>query len=399
MCSACLSADAWDQAERIVITHADVHAAEARRRRGDRRPILPALTAAAGVALAVTSIVALTALFRAQPLRGLDDILADLEATARTATLWGLASFAVGALALWRQRRVGADAGRAIWARRLLLTLHLSAVAAGGIVAAGAGLHWAGYANPATVQHLTMPALSTGAQGLDLASGSLHMARIAQATVVVIAPDAEGNARQPAIGTGVVVDRDPGGASIATCVHVAMPYTSAAAPRDLDAAVPVWIQLADGRSALGRVTWAAPPPVDVALVRIEIDAPPEPVPMSPATDGMGPGAAVMFVPNPYRDGWMIHHGEVERRRTHDTAAGSYALLYTDLPVQPGDSGSGLFDGAGRLIGLNTWTRINQDGPRGISLPSETLRALIDLMGRDPDDRAHDAPFGAHTDTR
>jgi len=57
-------------------------------------------------------------------------------------------------------------------------------------------------------------------------------------------------------------------------------------------------------------------------------------------------------------------------------AGTYDLLFTDLPVIPGDSGSGLFDGEGRLVGLNTWTRLGEGGAHGISLPSETMQVLV-----------------------
>ena len=56
------------------------------------------------------------------------------------------------------------------------------------------------------------------------------------------------------------------------------------------------------------------------------------------------------------------------------------LAFTDLPVTFGDSGSGLYDARGHLVGLNTWTRIGGDGPsQGISLPSETMRGLVDAI--------------------
>jgi S1-C subfamily serine protease len=75
-----------------------------------------------------------------------------------------------------------------------------------------------------------------------------------------------------------------------------------------------------------------------------------------------------------------------RRERHETPAGAFSLLFTDLPVQPGDSGSGLFDAFGRLIGLNTWTRVGPGGPQGISLPSDTMRAIADAVDRGEIDR-------------
>ena len=86
-----------------------------------------------------------------------------------------------------------------------------------------------------------------------------------------------------------------------------------------------------------------------------------------------------FVPNPFRSGWMVHHGKVLKRESHRTPAGEYSLIYTSLPVQPGDSGTGLFDSLGRLVGLNTWTHIEEGGPKGISLPSNTMERIVEKM--------------------
>ena len=51
-----------------------------------------------------------------------------------------------------------------------------------------------------------------------------------------------------------------------------------------------------------------------------------------------------------------------------------------MPVTHGDSGSGLFDAEGNLVGLNTWTHVRDDGPsQGISLPSSTMHALVEAI--------------------
>jgi serine protease Do len=130
------------------------------------------------------------------------------------------------------------------------------------------------------------------------------------------------------------------------------------------------------------VRWTAAPPLDVAVVEVPLADPPAPVTISPDASSLAPGASVMFVPNPYRDGWKVISGELRRREPHRTPAGTYELLYTDLPVIPGDSGSGLFDARGQLVGLNTWTRPGAHGDaEGISLPSETMRTLVDAIAR------------------
>jgi S1-C subfamily serine protease len=222
-------------------------------------------------------------------------------------------------------------------------------------------------------QYTSMPAReSLGA--------SANTERIVNATVVVLAPDADGDAKNLAIGAGAVVAADDNRAWIVTCSHVAMPYIAVGAWRHPRDARPVWVQLSDGREGQAIVRWTAPPPLDVALVELPIDHPPEPVTIAPETREIQSSASVTFVPNPYRSGWKVLHGELIKRETHRTPAGVYDLLYTDLPVTFGDSGSGLYDARGQFIGLNTWTRITGNGPsQGISLPSETMRVLVDAI--------------------
>jgi S1-C subfamily serine protease len=203
-----------------------------------------------------------------------------------------------------------------------------------------------------------------------------HVERILDATTVVFAPDADGDARNLAMGTGAVVFREPGTAWIVTCNHVAMPYVAVGTYHDVRTAPAVWVLLADGREGRATVRWVAQPPLDVALLELRIADPPPPVEIAADTAGFGPDASVTFVPNPYRSGWDVAHGKLVRRETHRTTAGTYDLLVTDLSVIPGDSGSGLYDVRGQLVGLNTWTSVEDGHARGISLPSEALQQLV-----------------------
>jgi S1-C subfamily serine protease len=372
VCASCRSADAWAQNERLVITRDEIAASVARRRSVRRRPILPAVQALAALALAGVAVAYLVALFQAQPVRGLAQIIEALRRCATGATFAGGAGLLVGAVSLRFHAR-GAHSHR-----RLFLAGHVVGILVGGIAGVTGGLHWLGSAR-IDLQYLDMPALELARQP------SLHMDRIARATVVIVAGNAEGNARAPSTGTGTIIGRHDQRAWIATCLHVVTPYMSSAAARQLERTQPVWVQLHDGRATMGRVVWAAPAPLDVALIEIAIEEPPEPVVIASDVDTLASGEAVMFVPHPYRTGWRLHHGTIEHRQMHRTPAGPYSLVFTDLPVQPGDSGSGLFDSRGMLIGLNTWARFDHGIPHGISLPTETLRALDDALrtGRFP----------------
>ena len=161
-----------------------------------------------------------------------------------------------------------------------------------------------------------------------------------------------------------------------------MPYASTAAFRNAATAQPVWVYFSDGRHAEGRVSWVAQPPLDVAIVSVRIPAPPTPVPISPDAGAVGASAAVCFVPNPFRNGWLSRHGKVLKREPHSTPAGDYSLFLTNLPVQPGDSGTGLFDSRGHLVGLNFYLRSDNGKPQVISLPAETMDRVMHLIRDD-----------------
>jgi S1-C subfamily serine protease len=358
---------------RAVVRRLDGEAAgEALWRRG-----LTWAVPAATLGLAVLGAVCLLRVLSPRPIGPLAQLLSGLTSTARTATLVGIASFFAGVIALVRLRR------QREFRRLPIVTSHLLAIVVGATAGAIGGLHWYAWSGAGDVENLSMPARAA----IDEAP---HIARIRDATVVLLAPDADGDARSLAMGTGAVIARDDHRAWIVTCSHVAMPYVAVGTFHNVRDAATLWVQLSDGREGKATVRWTAPPPLDVALVEMPIDHPPEPVVIAADTSALVADDSVTFVPNPYRSGWHVVHGKLLHRDTHHTPAGTYDLLFTSLPVIHGDSGSGLYDSRGQLVGLNTWTRIEEGGARGISLPSETMRVLVTAIRDGKLDRLDEA---------
>jgi S1-C subfamily serine protease len=387
-CATCKAHQAWDTAgDKLVIDRASIDAAVARRAgeaagepkwRRASAWLLPVVS----LGLAALSAVSVGRVLAARPIGPLAALLHDLAVAAGAAFAAGALTAIVGGVALIRARR------RRHFRRLALIASFLIAIVAGNTAVVVGGMHWYGLRGGFGHAYASMPARTS----LD---ASTQIERIVNATVVVLAPDAEGDARTLAMGTGAVIAADDHRAWIVTCSHVALPYAAVGTWRHARDAQPVWVQLADGREGKAEVRWTAPPPLDVALVELAIDHPPEPVVIAPDTSALAAAASVVFVPNPYRNGWQVQRGQLVRRETHRTPAGSYDLLYTDLLVIPGDSGSGLFDAHGQLIGLNTWTLAGPEGlvrgaSQGISLPSEALRALVDAIHAGALDRLDDA---------
>lgn len=316
-------------------------------------------------------------LLRTREIGPLQALLDDMKSTNRHALWIGIGAFIVGVAMLWRTR------GNRSYRNPVVLVSHLLAIVAGVGAIAIAGFHMYAFGGGFGGKFTNMPKR----EQLGVATGNAD--RIIAATTIVLAPGADGDARQLAMGTGAIIHGDASHAWIVTCSHVAMPYAAVGTWRHAKDAQPVWVQLSDGREGKGRVSWAAPPPLDIAVIELPIANPPPPIPIAPNAGQLDPNAAVTFVPNPYRDGWLVHHGHLLRKEAHDTPAGRYELLITDLPVTHGDSGSGLFDERGQLVGLNTWTKLEDGFSHGISLPSEAMRALSDAVEHEDFNRLDD----------
>jgi S1-C subfamily serine protease len=373
LCPQCESTRAWERygrgGGRLVIDRQDIADAEARLE--GSRPRFSAragtwLLALAATAVALVAALVASELFRARPLGPLGPLQAELLRSSRLSTGLGALGLFAGLVSLMLQR------GGPFFRSVPLLVVNLSAILVGSTGAFVGAANWIGVGSFDWL-HRAMPAVP---EAIDLTPPERS---IVNATAVLIAPDANGDLRGASIGSGAIIRSTLTRAFIVTCSHVVMPYASVAAQRDPARAHPVWAYFSDGREAEGRVVWTAEPPLDVAVVRVELADPPAPVPVLTSADSAEEGFAVSFVPNPFRSGWMVHRGNVLKRESHRTPAGVYSLIYTSLPVQPGDSGTGLFDGLGRLIGLNTWTRFDEGGPRGISLPSNTMERIMAIM--------------------
>ena len=374
VCATCAAQRAWEDANRagvLVVDRASIEAA-VRRREGTREPwwrrVAVWVPAGFSLAAAVFTVVLLRAHLAPREIGPLDALYDDLHGAAARALWVGIGCTLAGVILLVRMRR------RRHFRRLGIIAAHALAIIAGAtaIVLAGTAL-WG--LRTFGGRFSTMPAR-------EPLGVSPYVEQIASATVVMLAPDGDGDARNLAIGSGAIVGGDATHAWIVTCSHVAMPYAAVGSWRDPKDAQPVWVQLADGRAGRAYVRWAAPPPIDVAVVELAIENPPEPVRFAPAGQPIEPGADVVFVPNPYRDGWLVHRGHLLRKDPHHSPAGTYALLVTDLPLIPGDSGSGLFDARGQLIGLNTWVKVMPGFSQGISLPADAMAVLADAIEHD-----------------
>ncbi len=355
---------------RVVITRTDIEEAETRRLgyrpktqlgRVAIKYALPGLAAALGL----VSLVEMVMLVGPQELTDIASVLSTFANKAARVTLTGGAALLLGVtllVVLKRSRLYRA------WVPVGLTLLAVPAGAAGALVGA---LYWSG-TKGYTFEHTKMPAIPKAV--LD----DSYKARIARAMVVVFAPDPGGDVTKSGLGSGTVVMREGGKVGVLTCSHVALPDQSPSAFRTADPSRTLYVTFSDGRTARAKLIWTAPPPVDLAMLEAQIDGGPAPVDVSRSAGSLKKGAKVTFSAHPYRHGWKFHTGKILRRRVHNTPAGKFSLIISDLPAEHGDSGTGLYDDGGRLVGVITWKSAEGGKPRGISLPSDALNKYFQV---------------------
>jgi len=190
------------------------------------------------------------------------------------------------------------------------------------------------------------PPLRQHMQVQDLAAVNPAIRRAIRANVLIVA---SARARS-AEGSGVVLARTDGRVFVLTNRHVADGAGSSAR---------LEVTFSDGVQADGRVVWRGPTGLDAVVV--ECTAADSAAKVAPVRAARRPaiGEPVFAVGNPFGLGWSYIQGAISAIRTQAYESGVVRLIQTQLPLNPGNSGGGLYDEFGALIGLNTMTTDKQ----------------------------------------
>ncbi len=158
-------------------------------------------------------------------------------------------------------------------------------------------------------------------------------------------------------GSAVIVDRR---GYLVTCFHVVKECQEIA------------VEVNSANQNVTAVVVATDPDLDMALLKIDMDLP------DVATWGnsstLMPGDVVFVVGFPFHLGKMAGIGIV----TSINMVIHYPIVTTDAPLNPGDSGGGLFDGHGDLVGLNDLMYSPCGASIGIGgcIPGNTVRLFV-----------------------
>ncbi len=151
-------------------------------------------------------------------------------------------------------------------------------------------------------------------------------------------------------GSGVVVQMDIARAVILTNRHVVEPAMESESTLPSG---PIQLLFWDGTQRVRQAVWIGPDEIDLALVTC---ADPPDSAIVAQVDPQRPialGADVFTVGNPHDLSWTYSTGVISAMRPQYTGATTIMLIQTQTPLNPGNSGGGLYDTEGFLLGIAT----------------------------------------------
>ncbi|UZK68839.1 trypsin-like peptidase domain-containing protein [Sphingomonas sp. S1-29] len=170
-----------------------------------------------------------------------------------------------------------------------------------------------------------------------------------------------------ALGSGFIVDAS---GLVITNNHV------------VEGADRVTVQMSDGRELPGRVL-GRDPKIDIAVIRIDAKGTFKPINWGDS-DHIRVGDSVFAVGSPFGLGNTVTSGIVSARG-REIGAGPYDdFLQVDAAINSGNSGGPLFDGSGRVVGVNTAIFSPSGGNVGIgfAIPAKMARQVALEIARD-----------------
>ena len=187
------------------------------------------------------------------------------------------------------------------------------------------------------------------------------------------------------LGSGVIVSLGPERTLILTNRHVIDPQyqegrSGPVAPAEIE------VFFCSQERAAAAVKWVHPDGADLALLECrptDVELPAAARLKLPAAAPIG--AEVFAVGNPLDLGWTYTKGVISNIRERVINGRTFKVFQTQTPINQGNSGGGLYDAAGCLVGINTWTQ-DKGLAEGLSFAiaadhaEEVLRPLLAAPG-------------------
>ena len=173
------------------------------------------------------------------------------------------------------------------------------------------------------------------------------------------------------VGSGIILRHDGNVVYILTNRHVVEMGGKSARLRVL---------FHNGEESDAAVEWLGPGSVDLAIVKCEALTLAADVAVRPATSPPKQGERVFAVGNPMALYWSYTEGVISAVRQEEDGDYPITLYQTQTPINQGNSGGGLYNMDGELVGINTWTQ-DKAHAEGLSF-AISAESMVELLRAD-----------------
>jgi len=206
-----------------------------------------------------------------------------------------------------------------------------------------------------------------------------HISRAMRANVLIQSRSGLG-LMGTGIGSGVILRVSDGSALIVTNRHVIDPShfdSDRSQPDGDEIGATVLVKALGQPETPGRVMWVAPHGVDLALISAAISSAEVQAAHWQRDTESTIGDPVFAIGNPHGLGWTHTAGDISQLRRQSRDTFDYRVIQTSAAINAGNSGGGLYNAAGMLLGINTWTQ-DKRFAEGLGF-SIAFTALLDLV--------------------
>jgi serine protease Do len=183
------------------------------------------------------------------------------------------------------------------------------------------------------------------------------------------------------IGSGVILQIEHGSALIVTNRHVVDPKFQGQESGDEKAGLPdseLQVKLVGQLAHPGRVVWIAPGGIDLALISVEVDGTGARAAAWKPKTKLEIGSEVFTMGNPQNLVGTLTSGSISQLRLQKLGSRQVHVIQISAALNPGNSGGGLYDKSGALLGINTWIsdrRFGEGQGLGFAIALDSLLEL------------------------
>jgi serine protease Do len=158
------------------------------------------------------------------------------------------------------------------------------------------------------------------------------------------------------LGSGVILKLKDGVANVVTNRHVIdSSFTDSGAHSETPQINGLHVRMLGQPPTPAMLLWVAPGGIDLAIISVPCRTNEVRVANYPPAKPPNLGDPVSAIGNPHSLGWSFTPGAISQFRTWHVGERSISVIQTSAPINQGNSGGGLYDKQGHLIGINTWT--------------------------------------------